>query len=234
MCHESRAVLAANVHMVMEARDDPRFHADISLADLALADGMPLVWCLRSLGIKAKHVRGTDVMVEVCRLAEVEGLAVGLYGGTPEVLAGVQRRLAERFPKLNITLAISPPFRTLTSDEERETSGRIRATGTSILFVSLGCPKQERWIIRHRQEQLPCVMLGVGAAFGFLAGSTPQAPRWMQQIGGEWLFRLATDPRRLWKRYARTIPRFVVLFSAQYCRHLFARLLRRRNLSTSP
>lgn len=223
---QSRAVCAANVHMVMEAWDDPVLQNQLRDADLSIPDGRPLGWALGLLGINAEHVRGADLTLEVCHRARNAAIPIGLYGSTPESLEAFRRFLHREYPALKIPFAASPPFRQLTQEEDIAMSVAIRESGARILLVSLGCPKQERWMMEHR-GQLPCVMLGVGAAFDFLGGTTRSAPRWMQRSGLEWLFRLAMDPRRLWKRYLKHNPRFVVLFGMQWFGHAVARLLGR-------
>jgi N-acetylglucosaminyldiphosphoundecaprenol N-acetyl-beta-D-mannosaminyltransferase len=219
---QSRVVLAANVHMVMEAWDDPVLSEQLRAADLAVPDGAPLVWALRALGEKAEHVRGADLTLGVCRQAEKSGVPVGLYGSAPETLEAFQAFLDQRYPDLRVPFVVSPPFRPFNDEEDRDMIEAINGSGARILFVSLGCPKQERWMMEHR-EKVPCVMLGVGAAFDFFAGTVSQAPRWMQRVGLEWVFRLASDPRRLWKRYLKHNPRFIVLFGLQFVAHLFGR-----------
>jgi N-acetylglucosaminyldiphosphoundecaprenol N-acetyl-beta-D-mannosaminyltransferase len=205
------ATCVATVHMVMEAHDDPAFQRIVNAADLVTSDGMPLVWCLRARGLReAERVYGPDLMPAVCAAAAARGVPVGLYGGSPDVIAQLPQRLAERFPGLRIAFASSPPYRALTPIEDAAVVEAIRESGARILFVGLGCPKQERWMAAHR-EQLECAMVGVGAAFDFLAGAKRQAPRWVQRAGLEWLFRLASEPRRLWRRYAIHNPRFVWL-----------------------
>jgi N-acetylglucosaminyldiphosphoundecaprenol N-acetyl-beta-D-mannosaminyltransferase len=213
-------VCHANVHMAMEAFDDPDLRRQLNAADRVTPDGVPLVWALRWLGLRdAGRVYGPTLTERLCRRAQEQGLPVGFYGGRPEVLDALVTRLAERFPRLRIAFACSPPFRPPTSEEDRRAVEAIAASGARLLFVGLGCPKQERWMARHRPA-LPCVLLGVGAAFDFLAGATPQAPAWMQRVGLEWLFRLAFEPRRLWRRYLVHNPRFVWHFAR---RHGFAR-----------
>lgn len=216
---ESRVVLVANVHMVMEAWDDARLGEQLRSADLAVPDGTPLVWALRALGRETEHVRGADFTREVCREAGKAGLAVGLYGSSPETLEAFRSFLHQEYPDLPIAFAFSPPFRPLTDEEDREAVETIRSSGARILLVSLGCPKQESWMLEHR-DRIPCVMLGVGAAFDFLAGTIPEAPHWMQRAGLEWVFRLASDPRRLWKRYLKHNPRFLVLVVLDLLRNI--------------
>jgi N-acetylglucosaminyldiphosphoundecaprenol N-acetyl-beta-D-mannosaminyltransferase len=202
-------VCVATVHMVMEAFDAPDFQRSVNAADLVTPDGVPLVWLLRRLGLpETRRVYGPTLMQLVCRRAEEGGLPIGLYGGSAQVLAKLEQQLAARHPLLRIAFAASPPFRPETEAEAASTVQAIEASGARILFVGLGCPKQERWMAAHREE-LPCVMLGVGAAFDFLAGAKRQAPGWLQRAGLEWLFRLASEPRRLWRRYLIQNPRFV-------------------------
>ncbi len=211
-----RVVCAANVHMVMEAWDDLSFADELSQADLVVCDGRPLVWYCRSVGVsRAPHARGLDVMLAVCAAAERDGLRVGLYGGSPDVLERVHRRLADGYPGLNVTYAWSPPFRELGTREDTEMIDALTEAGVQILFVALGCPKQERWMLAHR-SRLPAVMLGVGAAFDFIAGATPSAPHWMQVVGFEWAFRLYHEPQRLWRRYAHHNGRFIALLLWQW------------------
>jgi N-acetylglucosaminyldiphosphoundecaprenol N-acetyl-beta-D-mannosaminyltransferase len=212
---ESRYVCAATVHMTMEAFDQAVFRRIVNGADLITPDGMPLVWALRLLGQRGQgRVYGPDLMVEVLDGAAQTGVPVGLIGGRPEVLERLLAALGRRFPGLRVVYAESPPFRPLSDAEQRSTVEAINASGARVLFVGLGCPKQERWMAERRGD-VRAVMLGVGAAFDFLAGTTPQAPRWMMRIGLEWLFRLMTEPRRLWKRYLKNNPRFLVLFLFQ-------------------
>jgi len=212
---ESRAVAIATVNNVMEAYDDPSFAPVMSACDLVTPDGMPLVWGLRALGIgDASRVYGPDLTPKLLAAAAREDIPVGFYGGSEDVLAALLERLHREHPTLRVTYAFCPPFRPLTDAEDDEVVQRIIASGCRILFVGIGCPKQERWIVTHRPA-VPAVMLGVGAAFDFYAGQKRQAPPWMQRNGLEWLFRLVTEPRRLWKRYLRHNPRFVALFGLQ-------------------
>jgi N-acetylglucosaminyldiphosphoundecaprenol N-acetyl-beta-D-mannosaminyltransferase len=210
----------ATVHMVMEGRDDPVFQRLVNAAELVTPDGMPLVWALRWLGVPgAERVYGPELTPHVCAWAAAEGLCVGFYGGRPDVLDALVHNLVARFPGLRVGFAHSPPFAAPTPEEDAGVVEAIRDSGVQILFVGLGCPKQERWMAAHR-DSLPCAMVGVGAAFDFLAGSKPQAPRWMRDAGLEWLFRLAAEPRRLWRRYVVQNPRFAVGLALQLLRAL--------------
>ena len=215
-------VHAANVHMVMEGVDDPAFLEVTNSADLVTPDGMPLVWALRLLGAEdATRVYGPTLTLHVCRAAAQAGIPIGLYGGTPDSLQDFRVFLHHEFPGIRIACSIAPPFRTLTPEEDSAYTDQILESGARILFVGIGCPKQEWWMYNHR-DRLPLVMLGVGAAFDFHSGRVRQAPAVMQGLGLEWLFRLIAEPRRLWKRYARQNPRFVLMFAQQLWRHRMA------------
>jgi N-acetylglucosaminyldiphosphoundecaprenol N-acetyl-beta-D-mannosaminyltransferase len=212
---ESRVVCLGVVASVMEARESPRYRAALDQADLVTPDGMPLVWMLRWLGEKpATRVYGPDLTLKVLRAAEEARVAVGFYGSSEEVLRSLLANLRQRFPGLLVSFHQAPPFRPLSQREDEDAVSAIRESGTRILFVGLGGAKQDLWMTEHR-AQVPAVMLGVGAAFDFLAGTKPQAPRWMQNAGLEWLFRLSTEPRRLWRRYLRHNPRFAFLAMKQ-------------------
>jgi N-acetylglucosaminyldiphosphoundecaprenol N-acetyl-beta-D-mannosaminyltransferase len=215
--HDGRPayVCVATVHMVMEAFDSSAFRRIVNGADLVTPDGRPLVWALRSLGVKdATQVRGTDLTTHVVERAAREGIPIGLYGGTPDLLERFVGILERRYPGVRVVCRIAPPFRPLTPEEDEAVIEEILSSGARILFVGIGCPKQERWMEAHK-ERIPAVMLGVGAAFDFHTGRVRQAPGWIQVAGLEWLFRLLMDPRRLWKRYVRHNPRFVALFLLQ-------------------
>ena len=212
---ESRTVAVANVHSVMEAHDAASFREAINTSDLATPDGVPLVWLLKASGISsASRVYGPDLTVELLRAAEQRHLPVGFFGGTPKALDGLLATVGERFPGVRVAYACAPPFRALDAEEDERVIEDIRTSGVRILFVGLGCPKQELWMMAHRGV-IPAVMLGVGAAFDFLSGMKRQAPNWMQRNGLEWVFRLMTEPRRLFWRYAVHNPRFIVLAGRQ-------------------
>jgi len=206
----SRVVFICNVHSVVTARQDPAFAAALAQADLATPDGAPVAWMLRLLGHAGQpRINGPDLMWRCCADAAARGTSVYLYGGTEEVLARLQQRLRAAFPGLRIAGAASPPFRALSAEEDAAAVADINASDAGVVWVSLGCPKQELWMHAHR-GQVQAVMVGVGAAFDYHAGTTPRAPRWMQQAGLEWLHRLASEPRRLWRRYLVTNTLFVV------------------------
>jgi N-acetylglucosaminyldiphosphoundecaprenol N-acetyl-beta-D-mannosaminyltransferase len=221
---EPRYVCVSTVHMVMEAYDDPGFRAIVNDADIVTSDGMPLVWGLRLLGLRnASRVYGPTLTPMLCEWAARDGIPVGFYGGTPETLRKMLERLERDIPGLNVVYRHSPPFRQLTSIEVEREIAEIRASGARIVFVGLGCPKQERWMAA-RSGRLPAVLVGVGAAFDYVAQTKRQAPPLLQRLGLEWLFRMVAEPRRLWRRYLYNNPRFVVLFGLQLLRtHLSGR-----------
>jgi len=214
---ESRYVCVATVNNLIEGCDDPGYNALMEAADLVTPDGMPLVWGLRLLGVPdASRVYGPDLAPLVCEEAARRGVPVGFYGGQADVLDDQAASLTTRYPGLRIAYRWSPPFRPLTAEEEAKVADDLVRSGTRVLFVGLGTPKQERWMADHKG--LPMVMLGVGAAFDFLSGRKRQAPRALQGLGLEWLYRLVHEPRRLWRRYLYRNPRFVALFAAQLLR----------------
>ena len=211
----SAYVRVASVNDVMQAFDSTAFRQVANAADLVTPDGRPLFWALKGLGVRdASQVRGTDLTLHVVERAAREGVPIGLYGGTPEILESFVRVLEARYPEVRVVCRIAPPFRPLTPEEDEAVTRKIVASGARVLFVGIGCPKQDYWMAAHK-GRIPAVMLGVGAAFDFHTGRVRQAPRWMQAAGLEWLFRLVMDPRRLWKRYAKHNPRFVGLFVLQ-------------------
>jgi len=211
----SSMVCLGNVHMVMTAYDEPDFAEVLESADLVTHDGMPLVWALRLLGhAGVERVYGPHLMLFLCQAAAKRGIPIGLYGGTPEVLADLAIRLQARYPGLQIPFQVSPPFRPTTKDEDDADLKALRDSGARILFVGIGCPKQELWIHRNKRR-FPGPMLGVGQAFDIHSGHTRMAPRWIQNLGMEWFYRLCTEPRRLWKRYLKNNPRYLALVAMQ-------------------
>jgi N-acetylglucosaminyldiphosphoundecaprenol N-acetyl-beta-D-mannosaminyltransferase len=201
--------------MTMEAFDSSEFAAQVNAADLVVPDGMPVVWAMRRAGVRDQtRVYGPELMLRLCAAAAREGVPIGLYGAREQTLSALASRLSARFPGLRIAYSIAPPFRELTEDEDRAVTDEINSSGARILFVGLGCPKQERWMAAHK-GRVQAVMIGVGAAFDIHAGRVPQAPPWMQRAGLEWFFRLVNEPRRLWRRYLWHNPRFVALIALQ-------------------
>jgi N-acetylglucosaminyldiphosphoundecaprenol N-acetyl-beta-D-mannosaminyltransferase len=208
---ERHYVCVTGVHGVMEARRDPELLRIHNASGLTTPDGMPMVWAGHRAGAPGmRRVYGPDLMLEVCALAAERGWSSFFYGGgqgVPELLA---ERLTARFPGLRVAGTWSPPFRPLTSEEDRAVVDRINRSGADLVWVGLSTPKQERWMAAHTGRLDANALLGVGAAFDIHAGLLPQAPSWMQRLGLEWLYRLGREPRRLWRRYLHNNPRFVV------------------------
>ena len=218
-------VCVAATHTVMATEDDPTLRAAVLGADFTVADGQPLVWALRALGHDVgDRVYGPDLMDRACARASRTGLRFYFYGGRNQgALAQLARVLRLRYPGLQIVGGYAPPFRALTDAEEEAIAADIRRSGADVVWVGIGVPKQEKWMARMRHRLTTPVFVGVGAAFDFHAGLIPQAPGWMQRSGLEWLFRLAHEPRRLWRRYLRYNPRFVAGFARQWARQRLRR-----------
>lgn len=206
---ESRYVTICNVHVVVHASRDAAYREIINGADMATPDGAPIAWMLRRQGsVKQPRITGPDVMWALCERSAAENLPVYFFGSTDAVLGQLEKRLRAAFPALQMTMD-SPPFRALTAEENAATIARINASGAGFVFVGLGCPKQEKWMAEHR-GRVHAVMIGVGAAFDYHAGTVQRAPLWMQNKGLEWLHRLCSEPRRLWRRYLVTNTLFVL------------------------
>jgi N-acetylglucosaminyldiphosphoundecaprenol N-acetyl-beta-D-mannosaminyltransferase len=201
---ESRYVCICNVHSVVTASEDPRFARVIAEADMATPDGAPVAWMIRRAGWRdQQRINGPDLMWRYLAVAEERGQGVYFYGGAASTLETLRKRIRSEFPKLNVAGMVSPPYRELTVAEELLDIERINASGAAVVFVSLGCPKQEHWMASHR-GLVNAVMVGVGAAFDYHAGTIKRAPHWMRESGLEWLHRLVSEPRRLWRRYLVT------------------------------
>jgi N-acetylglucosaminyldiphosphoundecaprenol N-acetyl-beta-D-mannosaminyltransferase len=198
----SRYVCICNVHSVVTGARDEAFRRILNRADMATPDGMPLAWSLRRLGFKGQlRINGPDLMWKYLAEAERLGQVVYFYGSVEATLAKLREVLHGAFPHLRIGGMKAPPFRRLSPAEDQADVDRINASGAAVVFVGLGCPKQEIWMAAHR-GRIKAVTVGVGAAFDYHAGIIRRAPLWMQQNGLEWSYRLMMEPRRLWKRYA--------------------------------
>jgi len=212
---QSRALFFSASHLIMESVDNPVFLRRLNESGTTFPDGMSLVWALRVLGeSRAQQVCGPDSTAAMLAAAEAAGVPVGFYGGSQSTLDALISVVRLRHPNLQIPYVESPPFRALTPEEDQAVVERISASGARLLFVGLGCPKQEHWIIDHI-GRIPAVMFGVGAAFDFISGSKKRAPQWMSRSGLEWVFRFASEPRRLAWRYLKYNPRFVFLVFRQ-------------------
>lgn len=212
---ESKTVCVANVHMLMEAHWNPEFASVLKNADLVTPDGMPLVWMMRKMGARYQdRVAGMDVFLALCQLAQKQNLSVFFVGSQTEILSRMRKRLEKEFPVLNIAAMEPLPFRPMTETEDEALIQKINSSGAGIVLVSLGCPKQENWMAQHKNK-IQAVMIGVGGVFPVYAGIQKRAPRVIRDLGLEWLYRWIQEPRRLWSRYATTIPPFMWLATKQ-------------------
>jgi N-acetylglucosaminyldiphosphoundecaprenol N-acetyl-beta-D-mannosaminyltransferase len=213
-------ICVAATHTVMVAQEDDAAMDAVLGASLVVPDGQPLVWALRALGRPLPdRVYGPDLMLRHCERAAANGSRIFLYGGRNQgALVQLTLNLRRRFPGLRVVGGCSPPFRDLAEEELDAVAQEINRSDADIVWVGIGVPKQEKWMAAMRDRLDAPVLVGVGAAFDFHAGLVPQAPAWMQSAGLEWAFRLAQEPRRLWKRYLRYNPRFVAGFGAQWLR----------------
>lgn len=213
---ESRYVCFCNVHSAVTAAFDSRFHQIVAGSDMCTSDGAPVTWMLRQLGApEQKRLNGPDLMLRYFAAEAPKGGKVYFYGGTPDTLKLLRTRIENEYPGMEVVGMHSPPFRNASAAEDDDDVARINASGAHVVFVGLGCPKQEAWMAAHR-GRVNAVMMGVGAAFDFHAGVQPRAPRWMQQNGLEWVHRLVHDPRRLWRRYLFTNIPFLFMAGAQW------------------
>jgi N-acetylglucosaminyldiphosphoundecaprenol N-acetyl-beta-D-mannosaminyltransferase len=213
------------VHSVILANWHQSHRRALEHASINTPDGVPIVWAQRLLGHRgASRVAGCSLMPMVLERAQAEAWRVAFYGGAPDRLRQLVANMRQRFPRLNIVDAISPPFRPLNAQEDQEMVDRLNAGRPNIVFVGLGCPKQERWMLEHIRR-VPAVMIGVGAAFDLHAGAVPPTPQILQKAGLEWAFRLCCQPRRLFMRYATTNPTYAAMILWQ----LFKRFVLRRN-----
>lgn len=202
-------VCVRDVHGVVECQRDRRLKDIHNAAALVTPDGMPLVWMGKLAGMNVERVYGPDLLLAACDATQGTGIRHFFYGGGDGVAGLLVDRLKARFPSLAVAGTLTPPFRPLSKDEDRAECLAINSANADVVWVGLSTPKQEHWMSAHRDRLAAPVLVGVGAAFDFHAGLKPQAPLWMQRSGLEWLFRLATEPRRLWKRYLRNNPLFV-------------------------
>lgn len=207
----SAYVCCVNAHMTVEA-EEPGFARVVDQADLATPDGMPVLLAMRFFHkIRQERVAGNDLMPALLARAAQEGIGVYFYGGAPENLKLIAERASRELPGIRIAGAFSPPFGPLEALDLEAEAGRIRASGAALVLVSLGCPKQERFMAALKGK-VDAVMVGLGGAFLLYAGIDTRAPKWMRDLSLEWLYRLALEPRRLWRRYLVTNTRFMLLF----------------------
>jgi N-acetylglucosaminyldiphosphoundecaprenol N-acetyl-beta-D-mannosaminyltransferase len=224
-------VCVTGAHGVIECRRNQQLRRIHNQAGLVTSDGMPLVWLSRILGARrTRRVYGPDLMRRLTEISARRGYRQFYYGGAPGVAEKLQLVLVRAHPDLNVVGTLCPLFRTLSAEEDSAEIARINAARPDILWVGLSTPKQELWMARHLGLIEAPVMVGVGAAFDFLAGTKRQAPRWAQRAGIEWCFRLCSEPRRLWRRYAYIVPIFGVLACWTVLRRALAMLRVARRL----
>lgn len=213
---ERTYVCVTSVHGIMESQRQPDLKRVHNAAGMVAADGMPLVYLSRAAGhADCRRVYGPDLMLEVCRESVAHGYRQFFFGTTPPTLSRLTQRLLELFPGLRIVGTCAPPFRALTDEELADVIARMNDSSADVIWVGLSTPKQERWMAENRRYLKAPVLIGVGAAFDFHAGTVPQAPAWMRPLCLEWLFRVAVEPRRLWKRYFTIIPQFLFCLTIQ-------------------
>jgi N-acetylglucosaminyldiphosphoundecaprenol N-acetyl-beta-D-mannosaminyltransferase len=214
-------VCVCNVHAVMAAAEDAGLRDALLGSSVNVPDGQPLVWALAALGHRLdSRVYGPELMARACSRAARSGQRLYLYGGRNQgALVQLALNLRQRYPGVKIVGGYSPPHRPLTTEEREAVMREINGSGADVVWVGIGVPKQEKWMAEMRDKLEAPVLIGVGAAFDFHAGLVPQAPAWMQELGLEWTYRLAHEPKRLWRRYTRYNPRFVRRFGRQLIAH---------------
>ena len=218
LSRQRQYVCVVPAHSVMDAHRDPELLRILNHSGLTTPDGMSIVWLLKLHGCRhVSRVYGPDLMREVCRISADKGWRHFLYGGEPGVAERLKSTVEAEYGGIRVVGTWSPPFRPLSEEEDRQAVESINAVNPDIIWVGISSPKQERWMYEHLEKVNASVLVGVGAAFDFLTARKPQAPRWMQHAGLEWLFRLLSEPRRLWPRYSQ-YPLFVLLALAQLFR----------------
>lgn len=218
-------IVVSNAYDLVMNSQDEKIKQSVNSSNLTIPDGFSLVMLGRLHGYSLKkRTYGPDLMFEFLKLAETKGYSNFFYGSTPETLTLLVNNLKRRLPNLNIAGTLSPPFRELSAEEKKEQIEIINQAKPDVVWVGLGTPKQQLWMYEHKSKLSVPVMVGTGAAFDFLAGSKPQAPKWMRDNGFEWLFRLFTEPRRLWKRYLVGNLTFLLLYMKEFVK---VRILRR-------
>ncbi len=218
---EQGYVCVCNVHTVMASHEDSELRTALLASSLNVPDGQPLVWALNALGHSlTDRVYGPELMARACLRAASTNQRFYLYGGRNQgALVQLALNLRQRYPGIKIVGGYSPPHRPLTGDEQAAVVAEINDANPDVVWVGIGVPKQEKWMAKLRPVLDAPVLIGVGAAFDFHAGLVPQAPPWLQRAGLEWAYRLAREPRRLWRRYLRYNPRFVSAFARQLAEH---------------
>jgi N-acetylglucosaminyldiphosphoundecaprenol N-acetyl-beta-D-mannosaminyltransferase len=221
----SSYVCFANVHMLMEAYQQPEFNQVVNEADIVAPDGRPLsILMSHHYGIDQQRACGMDMFKDILKAAQQNQVSVFFYGSTPEVLEKVKSKAQQEFPLLKIAGSYAPPFRPLTPEEDQAVVNLIKTSETQLLFVSLGCPKQEKWMFEHRGQVAAC-MLGLGQAFLVYADLEKRLPPWARDLSLEWVYRLYLEPKRLWKRYLKSNSMFLLLAGKSILLHKLNKVL---------
>jgi len=220
-------VCFTNVHMLVEAHRNPSFQKIVNEASIVAPDGRPLsIFLNKKYGLRQDRVCGMDIFPDLLREAERRERSIYFYGTTDELLEKIIKKAKKEYPALKIAGSLAPPFRDLTSEEHKAIINRIRSSKPDLIFVALGCPKQEKWMAEHRYQLNAC-LLGLGQAFKVYAGEEKRLPKWMHNLSLEWMYRLYLEPKRLWKRYAITNTYFLFLvitnLGSDFIRHFFSR-----------
>jgi len=212
---QAHYVCCVPAHAIMDCVENPSLRHAFNFSGLTTPDGMSIVWLLRLAGYTVERVYGPDLLLATAALSVEKGYRHYFYGGAPGVTEKLVTRLKQRFPGLQVVGFESPPFHTLSPEEDKAVVERIRNVSPDFLWVGIGSPRQECWMSEHVNVLGVPVLVGIGAAFDFLSGNKPQAPRWIQRMGLEWLFRLISEPKRLWRRYVLGYPKFIFLVLLQ-------------------
>ncbi len=223
-------VCIAPVATIVDCQGDEKYRGIINNAGMATPDGMPLVWLGRMKGYREiERTYGPDLFDAFLKLSQQKQYRHYFYGGTPRTLNLLIDRLKERYPQLNISGCYSPPFRDMHDTEEQTVLDKINHSHPDILWIGLGSPKQDYWMYYHRHKLNVPVMVGIGAAFDFVAGTKPQAPQILRQSGLEWMFRLCSEPSRLWRRYLIGNTKFIFYLALDSAKNFFGRFKTRKS-----
>lgn len=224
LSEKSSYICFANVHMIMESYKDPKFNDLLNEADMVTADGRPVSLYMKLFyGISQDRVAGMDVVPAIIAQANEQGGSVYFYGSTEDVLQKIEDRIRSEYPNVRIAGTYSPPFRPLSEEEDQEVIRMINEANPDFLFVSLGCPKQEKWMADHKGKINAC-MLGVGQAFLTFTGMEKRLPQWARNLSLEWTYRLWLEPNRLWKRYLFTNTHFLWIVLTKFVKHKIFRV----------
>lgn len=216
---KQKYVSVCNTHSLVTASKDEKFNQVLASSEICTPDGMPLVWALRACGYKNQdRVDGPNLMLKLCEKAQKNSYKIFLYGGTKEVLELLNKHLKKVYPNIEVVGSYSPPFRSLTEVEKQIIQDHINASNADIVFVSLGCPKQEIWM-HDNTKSINSILIGVGAAFNFIIGDIKRPPIIFQKLGLEWFFRLVAEPKRLWKRYLYNNTLYIIKYIKSYRRN---------------